>query len=395
MSTSRPSAASPSALLLAPEAPYPMAGGGAIRTASVVEYLAPRYALDLIVFREPGAALRLPERLFRNVDVIDLPFHRRSFLARAARNLKRYVRGRPPLNDRFDGFAASIAAVLAGRRYDVAILEHFWCAPYCEQVRRHAKRVILDLHNVESVLHARCADAEPWPASALFRRFARSCARMERAWLPRFDDLLVASEADAARLGGRAHVFPNAIPHRPLPEVAQASACAIVFSGNLEYQPNISAVRFFRREIWPLLRDRRPDLVWRLVGRNAHAVERYTAGDERIQVQGAVDDAVAALAEASVVVAPLLAGSGTRLKILEAWAAGRAVVSTSLGAEGLDARDGEHLLLADTPRAFADAVCRLLESPETRVNLGCAGRRLYEERFTWPRAWSRLSAIGV
>jgi glycosyltransferase involved in cell wall biosynthesis len=94
-------------------------------------------------------------------------------------------------------------------------------------------------------------------------------------------------------------------------------------------------------------------------------------------------------------VAPLLAGSGTRLKIIEAWAAGRAVVSTPLGAEGLPARDGEHLLLAETAEAFTAAVSRLLDSPEERLRLGIAGRELYERALTSERGWQILATIGV
>ncbi len=106
-----------------------------------------------------------------------------------------------------------------------------------------------------------------------------------------------------------------------------------------------------------------------------------------------MEDAVASLAEAQVAVVPLLAGSGTRLKILEAWAAGTAVVSTTLGAEGLDARDGEHLLLADQPDGFADAVSGLLASPMDRARIGAAGRRLYEQRYTWPGVWRDLEGV--
>lgn len=125
-------------------------------------------------------------------------------------------------------------------------------------------------------------------------------------------------------------------------------------------------------------------------GKNAGAVRRYTIGDDRIQVTGPVADAIAELAPAKVAVAPLLAASGTRLKIMEAWAAGCAVVSTRLGAEGLEARDGEHLLLADGAADFARAVSRLLESAELRLRVGAAGRDLYERMYTWESAWARL-----
>ena len=182
----------------------------------------------------------------------------------------------------------------------------------------------------------------------------------------------------------------------PFPSVACPRAAkqdVVVFSGNMEYHPNVMAVRFFRREIWPLLRERWPGLVWRLVGKNAHAVRAFTEGDPRIEVTGPVADAIAELAPAKVAVAPLLAGSGTRLKIMEAWAAGCAVVSTSLGAEGLEARHGEHLLLADDAAGFAEAVSKLLESAELRERMAAAGRELYERCYTWEAAWARTCRL--
>jgi glycosyltransferase involved in cell wall biosynthesis len=216
---------------------------------------------------------------------------------------------------------------------------------------------------------------------------------MERTWLPRFSEVLAASEKDRGRVleiapTARVRVYPNAIPGRPAPEIEEDHA--IVFSGNMEYHPNVSAVRFFRRDIWPLLRERWPGLVWRLLGKNPAAVRRFTSGDTLIEVSGPVDDAVLELARAKVAVVPLLAGSGTRLKILEAWAAGVPVVSTFLGAEGLPVRAGEHLLLADGAADFVEAVSRLLASKELRRKVGMAGRLLLEKEFTWETAWKSL-----
>ena len=363
-----------------------------MRTASILEYLRPRYALDVVVFREPGA----PDP--RADHAIDLPTHSKTPAARAVRNLRRLILGRPPLNDRFQGFAAEVSRCLGREKYDVALIEHFWCAPYVEQIAPRAARVILDLHNIESALYRSLADSEPWPKSAAFGSFARAVRRMEVHWIPRFSSVLVASNEDAVRVRQIApqtavHVFPNAIPAVAEPHVPEENV--IVFSGNLEYEPNVSAVRFFRSEVWPLLRERWPELGWRLVGRNPQAVAKYIGGDGRIEVTGPVAEAVPELARARVVVVPVLAGSGTRTKILEAWAAGRAVVSTTLGAEGLGVRDGEHLLLRDTPESFASAVSALLSAPEERLRLGAAGRSLLEREFTWPRAWEALAACGV
>ena len=362
----------------------------------MLHYLALRYDVDLVVFRQPGApdpGRQLPAGLVRRVWVVDLPPHGRSFAARALRNALRVARGVPPLVDRFAGFGREIERALEGRRYDIGIVEHFWCAPYGEQVAKVCGRTVLDLHNIESVLDQRCAEVESGARAWAHRAFSRASLKLERTWLPRFSEVLTASESDAERAraiapGARVTVYPNALPSAPLP--ARGNQDAIVFSGNMEYHPNISAVRFFRREVWPLLRERWPGLVWRLVGKNPEAVRRFTSGDVRIEVEGRVDDAIRELARAKVAVVPVLAGSGTRLKILEAWAAGLPVVSTTLGAEGLGARNGETLLLADGGPAFAEAVSRLLASPDLRKSLGMAGRLLLEQEFTWETAWKKL-----
>lgn len=398
---SKPDGSGKSALLLCPEAPYPTIGGGPLRTASLVEYLAQRYTLDLIVFREPQAPdprPAFPPHIVRDLHVIELPYHSRRLLARAGRNFVRVLRARPPLNDRFGSFGQAISSFLRDRQYDLAVIEHFWCAPYSEQVRPHARTVVLDLHNIESLLYLRSARTEPWPASLAHHRFHRACLELERRWFPSFSLLLAASREDVRAVQQIApqcscRIYPNTIPLVPLPIRPEENVVA--FSGNFSYHPNVSAVRFFRLEIWPLLKERWPNLTWRLVGKNPEGVRKYVRGDPRIQLSGPVDNAVEALASARLVVVPLLAGSGTRVKILEAWAAGRAVVSTTLGAEGLPASNGQHLLLADSAEAFVRAVSLLLEFPEERRRLGQAGRALYQQHLTWHTAWEILARIGI
>ena len=384
------------ALFLVPEAPYPTYGGGALRSASVLEYLARRYDVDVIVFREPGAAdpaVLFPPPVRRELLALDLPRHRWDPLSRAARNAARMARGVPPLVDRYSGFARPIASFLQGRRYDVAVVEHFWCAPYWEQIAPVSNQAVLDLHNIESLLHARCAATERGAPALSHQVFSRAARRLEAYWLPRYNRLLTASGEDqkiARTIAPEADitVYPNAIPFVPRPRAAEREVVA--FSGNLEYIPNVAAVRYFRGEIWPCLRERWPSLVWRLIGKNPAALRRIADGDPRIELSGPVANAVDELAAAKVVVVPLLAGSGTRFKLLEAWAAGRAVVSTSIGAEGLPARDGENLLLADDARTFADAVTQLLMDDGLRARLGETGRALFESEFTWDCAWKKL-----
>ena len=384
------------ALVLAPEVPYPLAGGGALRTASLVEYLAQTRPVDLIVFRQPGAPdprTDLPAGLVRDTSVIDLPANGRSRGARAWRNAWRLARAVPPLIDRFAGFEAQVAAAVAGKRYGIGVIEHFWCAPYAGEIGPACAETVLDLHNIESLLHERCAEGGAGLEAFAHSVFGRAALDLERQWLPRFSRVLVPSECDAEATlriapGANVAVYPNAIPWIPVPQRGREDV--IAFSGNFEYHPNIAAVRFFRQCVWPELRERWPGVTWRLIGMNPQGVRRFTGGDPRIEVAGAVGDAVAELARAKVAVVPILAGSGTRLKILEAWAAGVPVVSTPMGAEGLPAKDSENLLLAGDPRGFAAAVSRLLADEALGDRIGAAGRAVLEREFTWEAAWKRL-----
>jgi len=388
----------PRALFVAPECPYPVQGGGPLRSASLLEYLAARFSVHAIVFHQPGdpdPTHAIPPGRFEKIDVLELPRHSKHPLARALRNCRRLVRNIPPLMDRFGGFTEPIAALVAGNQYDIAVIEHFWCAPYADLLRSCSRRMILNLHNIESEWHrSLAASAGPAQAWAL-QRFAAASAALEFKWLPKFDSLLVTCEQDAelARAmhsGASTLVYPNALPEIPAPPRQERPEVA--FSGNLEYAPNVAAVRFFREKIWPALRSR-PGLTWKIIGKNPEAIRSIVGGDPRIEITGKVDDALKALASAQVAVVPLLAGSGTRIKILEAWAAGTPVVSTKIGAQGLGCRDQEHLLLADTPEQFTGAVSRLLDSSAERTQIGAAGRRLYEERYTWPKAWMALGPL--
>ena len=234
--------------------------------------------------------------------------------------------------------------------------------------------------------------------SSAHRRFERSCLREEQYWLPRFARLLVTSGEDArrVRVGNPdlpVTVYRNALPMVSVPAIEEEQV--IGFSGNFEYHPNIRGVQFLVKEIWPRLAGRFPRLKLRLIGKNPGAVARYLSGVAGIETTGPVEDAIRELAKVQVAVVPLISGSGTRLKILEAWAAARPVVSTTLGAEGLGARHGIDIILADSPEAFVASVTKLLGSKEERLRIGCAARHSYERGFTWETAWKSLGGDGL
>src|SRR5580658_8886501 len=293
-------------LMLSPEPPYPLEGGGAYRIASLLHYFARFAEVDLILISESGKQALLPpgplhSQLARTQQVVPLPHHSRGLPARYARNAGRAIRGVPPLIDRVSGLGSLIERAIAGRTYDIGVVEHFWCAPYIEQLSACCDTTILDLHNIESALHDRCAHL-PGAGAGLMRaghrRFASASRKLEADLFPRFSLVLATSKEDAAIAGqiapqARMAVYPNSLPWVETPQSAELST--VVFSANFEYHPNIDAVGFLVREIWPFVRARCPGVRLRLVGRGdafvRHLLPPGTAEQTGIEVTGPIPDA--------------------------------------------------------------------------------------------------------
>ncbi len=382
-------------LMLSPESPYPLHGGGAYRTASLLHYFAKSAQVDLILISDSGSPAPVPPGLVRSQQPIALPRHSRHAAARYWRNARRALRGVPPLVDRLAGLEDRISAAIGNRKYDVAVVEHFWCAQYAGLLAKAAARTVLDLHNIESMLHERCAAVSSGLVRFGHRRFARAARRMEAELLPRYSAILTASDADAAAArriapGSRVAVYPNALPAAPFPEIAAQPR--VVFSGNFEYHPNIDAVGYLMTDIWPELHRRHPELELWLVGKGDRFIRHLLPAGRNIFTTGPVDDALREIGAAQVVIAPLRAGSGTRIKILEAWAMRKPVVATPMAAEGLEARDGENAVLAGDAASFVKGVGRLLADAGERRRIGEAGRRTFESLYSWDAAWRKLDS---
>jgi glycosyltransferase involved in cell wall biosynthesis len=393
-------------LMLSPEPPYPLHSGGAYRTASLLHYFARFANVDLLLISESGEPCPLPPGLVRSQQVIPLETHRKDLISRYLRNGRRAAAGLPPLIDRLSGLESKIALATAGKRYDLCLVEHFWCAPYVKILTDICATTVLDLHNVESVLHERCAGVSKGLVKIGHNRFAKVSRALEAGLLPRYSLVLVTSTADAAAVNAiapqaRVSIYPTSFPLPPVgasntsvPDtVDRRPSPTLVFSANFEYHPNIDAVQFLLREIWPEVRRRHPNLTLNLVGRGDDAIRHLLPDDPArhgIHTTGPIPDTLPEIARASIVLAPLRAGSGTRIKILEAWAASRPVIATALAAEGLDVIGGENIILAADGPAFADAIDTLLASEADRLRIGANGYRTLEHSYSWAAAWAKL-----
>ncbi|MBS1831643.1 MAG: glycosyltransferase, partial [Acidobacteria bacterium] len=261
-------------------------------------------------------------------------------------------------------------------------------------------RVVCDWHNIESELMSRYAERESNLAKKLVaKRTAQLLRRTEIELLRTCPAHTVASEREREELlrtvpGARVEVIPNGI------DVAHFSVAggdaeprkSLLFVGSMDYHANIDAVQWFAAEGWGPLSARHSDMEFVVVGRSPHASVRALAGG-RLRVTGTVDDVRPYYGQAFAVAVPLRVGSGTRLKILEAMAAGVPVVSTRLGAEGIDAEHGRDILIADTPAEMVDALSLLYRDAELRARLSQGGRKLVADHYDWPAIGAKLVAL--
>ncbi|MGC4114791.1 MAG: glycosyltransferase family 4 protein [Myxococcales bacterium] len=296
---------------------------------------------------------------------------------------------------------AALDRVLGAGEFDVVNLESPFLAHYRLPERGGFPRLIVDEHNVEFDVLRQVASGEGRLARRLYHAANwRKLRREELAAWRRCDGLTVTSARDAERVraewpAARLAVVPNAVDVerlRPQPDDPPREPRTLLFFGALGYYPNVDAILFFHREVWPRLARSHPGLRLEIVGARAPAEVQALDGSG-VRVAGFADDLRPVLARAGVVVAPLRLGGGTRLKILEAMAMGKAVVSTSLGAEGLEVTSGEDLLLADDPAGFAAAIGRLLDEPGLAERLGQAAREKVGRLYSWDASAQRLEAF--
>jgi glycosyltransferase involved in cell wall biosynthesis len=392
-------------LLVAHDVPWPPLGGGLVRLAQVMEGIGSVTDLDLFVFHDQSRSrIILPPTVAveRSTSV-------------------QFPRTSPQIRWRIEWAARrGVPLEVAMTRADLAprLALRDWARPPYDVVwfstansyewtgRPDLGPTIVDLDNLEDVKCRLRAEllaeqlGSPGARGSLRSRLAlfqvrlngRDWRRFQRSVAAQVDQVVIASELDAARSGlSNVTVIPNTYPRPPAPvgNPGADKAPVLLFQGNLSYPPNIDAAQWLARDIAPLIRAAVPSAEVRLVGRPGENVsELHQSGV--LSVVGEVPTMDDELARAAVAVVPIRYGSGTRIKILESFAHRIAVVSTTLGAEGLEVEDGVHLLVADEPAAFAAATVRLLGDPPLRRRLTEAAEALYLERYD-----GRLADQGV
>lgn len=389
-------------LFLTAQPPYPPRQGGALRAWGFISRLAVRHEIHLLAFGEGGP---VPPGVTR-MDLI--PTSTRSRRDR----LRDLLRSREPDMARrlaSTRFHQALESQLARESFDYCIAVGLEMAPRALPFtgRPGPTRWIYDALNAETELQRTAMWADwrrpsRWIAAAYSTVQVRRLARYEQALLRRFDLTVAVSQEDARLLAALAPVEPLVVPNGvdtgllaperfvPAPALRRRAGPAIVFTGKMDYRPNVDGVLWFVDEILPRIRVAGPPPTFWIVGQQPHAALDRLRSHPQVVLTGFVDEVEPYVLGADLNVVPLRMGSGTRLKVLQALSLARPLLGTPLGCAGLALEDGRHARLASEPAALARAAADLLADPEGAAALGRAGRAYVQAHFDWEILVPRL-----
>lgn len=400
-------------LLLTQVVPFPPDSGPKVKTYHVLRYLADQgHAVTLVSFVREGERQYLNALRSYCSEIRPVPI-RRSRVADLKALVTSLRSGLPFLvtRDAKPEMFRTVRELVTNQAFDIIQADQVTMAQFALAARRDRQvtgspsRFVFDAHNAVHKIMERSAES----ALALLRPFmareGRLLKRYEGMLVRTFDHTFAVSEADkqallaAARIPDsetRISTIPISVDTNTLRPVIRArDSLNILTMGTLFYPPNADGVRWFMRDVLPLVRSQMPDCRLTVVGpRPPRDIVQYAVRDPRhVAVTGYVPELEPYLERARVMVVPVRAGSGLRVRILEALARGVPVVTTTMGAEGIDVADSEHLLIADDPGEFAGAVVRLLRDSELGSRLAAAGRRLAESKYDWRAALPKLGEV--
>ncbi|MFH1486108.1 MAG: glycosyltransferase [Chloroflexota bacterium] len=393
-------------LFLTPQLPYPPHKGTSLRNLHLIKGLAASHEVHLLTFAEGGASLALPgqlKELCSSVQVVAAP--KRSLLKRLASLL---CSPYPDMASRLVSleFASKLRDALRLLAPEAIQVEGLEMARYYLDMPPSAESpaVVLDEHNAEYVLQKRAFEVErrmlPRWFAALYSLIQwQKLERYERIACRRATAVITVSDEDRQALlrmnpGLDATVVPNGVDTTyflPWP-AKRREGSTLLFTGTMDFRPNVDAAVWFVDEVFPLVRRDVPQARLLIVG-GSPTRKVKALGSASVEVTGFVEDVRPYMAEAAVYVIPIRIGGGVRFKALEAMASGLPVVSTTMGVEGISVRVGDDLLLADDASSFASAVVRLLRDPELGQQMASRARRLIEQQYDWNAIMPRLDEL--
>ena len=369
----------------------PLDTGGKLRTYNILRHLSARHQLTYVSYYV-GARDEAYERNVLNLFPGTVTLHIAASNSRLGHSLdyaRRFFSEAPYAVSRFTApqVCRLISPWISEHRFDVAICD--FLASALNFPHQLDTPTALFQHNVETILWQRRAEQqERWADRVISKIEYSKMRRFEPAQVRRFHHVIAVSEADREAMrsmveASHISVVPTGVDlgqYRYDPKAAPSSPL-VVFTGSMDWVPNIDGVGFFCKEIWPRVLEKVPEARFRIVGRDPHPRVKKLASSS-VEVTGTVPSIIDHLREAAVFVVPLRIGGGTRIKIYEAMAVGKATVSTTVGAEGLDVRHDHDILLADDPSGFSEAVVSILKRDDLRRRLEAAAAAT-AARYDW------------
>ena len=413
--------------------PYPLDSGPKVKTWHVLRYLAEKgHLISLISFVRPDEMVHVAALRQVCAEVYTVPIHR-SHLANIGYWLRSQLTGRPYLIERDDlpGMRQTVRDLLSQTTIDFIHADQLSMAQFAlpapklfsrsdnhiQSKNLKAPKLVFDAHNAVWTIVQRMSENAPFFLKQLANQEARRVKRYEGMLLSAFDHTLAVTDIDrgmlleavesyessslhTAGLGTSEEpdirVIPIAVDTRVLQPIAcQPDSMNIVTLGTLHYPPNADGIRWFAREVFPRVVQEIPQATLTIIGKNPPQDfhEMAVSQPDRFTVTGYVPDLVPQLERAAVMAVPVRAGSGMRVRILEALAQGMPIVTTTIGLEGIDATPGQDVLVADTVEEYATAVVRLLRDSELRARLAQNGRRLAENRYDWRVVLKKMDEV--
>jgi len=390
-------------LFLTQVLPFPLDSGPKIRAHYVLRQLAGDHEITLVSFFRTERETRDAEHLrpyCTGMHTVPMARSRTRDVLHMAKSLA----SRRPFvieRDRSVAMRRLLRELVSSEAYDVVHADQLNMAQYALGLPVQAR--VLDAHNTVWRIVQRLCRGTPWGVRRLLLELEwRKMRRYERDVWARFDRIVAVSDEDRRTIesviagDGRTDVIPIAVDTTALPRLERdARSQRIISVGTMFWPPNVEGVLWFAESVYPLIRREVPGASLHIVGARPLAeVRKLAQSDSSIEVRGYVEDVAPCLSRSAVFIVPLKSGGGMRVKIIDAWARGIPIVSTSVGCEGIEeAEHGENILIGDTPAEFAAHVVKVIQSASLSRRLVTNGRRTVEESYDWRSVYKAYDRV--
>jgi glycosyltransferase involved in cell wall biosynthesis len=380
-------------LILANKIPYPANDGGNIATMNMATGISEKHEVSILAMQTLKHSFNienLPESLKEKIKFYSVKVDASITFMEALKNL--LFSGLPYNAQRFisDDFRKELIRLLSENKYDIIQLEGIYLAPYIDTIRKYSDaKISLRTHNVEHEIWQRMALMEKsFFKKIYFNNLWRRIKKFEISYLNKYDFLVPITDRDGKLLNDLGNRMPSytvqtgVLIKEDFFASTENGSGGIFHIGALDWAPNQEGLMWFLKEVWPKVLNQFPEQKFFIAGRNSPEwFVKYLKSQKNLVFLGEIEDAVGFIRSKSVMVVPLMSGSGMRIKIIEGMSLGKAIITTSIGIEGISAVNGKHILIANTPAEFFNEIKKVTENPEIQTTIGNNARKFIQENY--------------